>query len=96
MDTPTIDQLVSVAGASLVTWAVLQVAIRAWSPSSATLDRFGPLLAVGVAEAVVLGATFVLGLTASADLAQALVTGLFAGLAAQGIHDTAASVGVPT
>ena len=96
MDAPTVDQLVTVAGASLVTWLVTQIVLRAVAPTPATIDRYGPLLSVVVAEAVVFVGTFALGLTESRDLVGAAITGLVAGTGAAGIHDLAKSAGVPT
>lgn len=96
MEAPTVDQLITVAGASGITWLVTQIALRALAPAPATIDRWGPLLSVAVAMAVVFIGTFALGLTGSRDLVQAAITGLVAGTGAAGIHDLAKSAGVPT
>jgi len=92
MDAPTLQMLTTVAGATLLTSALVQVILNVWRPADATKDRFGPLLAVVVGIAVVEVATFsVITGPASTDFLQGAVNGLFAGLAAMGVHDAVQS-----
>lgn len=84
---PTLALLLTVAGASTVTTALVEVFVRALGPGFNT-DRFGPLLALVVGVTVTVVATAALGFTAVPNLAQAVLTGIFAGASAMGIHDT--------
>lgn len=84
---PTVDSLLSVAGASAILTLVLELAFRTWKPEPATLDRFGPVIAAVAGIVLVGGAALYL----HADVAQAVLTGLFAGFASSGIHDVVSS-----
>ena len=95
MDAPSIAALTTVAGITVVTWALMYVVVRAAAFTQATLDRFGPLLAVGIAVVVAVLAV-VVGIVnpGRADFGQAIVNGLFAGLAAIGVNEVGKSVQV--
>jgi hypothetical protein len=93
MDAPTIDQLLTVGGNAAVTALICEVFWRALAPDPATVDRFGPIVAVAVGIALSLAA---LAVTAAggapyASLANAALVGLVGGLAAAGVHDVASS-----
>jgi hypothetical protein len=87
MDTPTLQALTTVAGATIVVAAVMQVLLGVLKLAPDTQDRFGPVLAILVGIVVVEAAvaTVVTG-AGKADYFQGLITGLFAGLAAIGVH----------
>lgn len=88
---PTVENLTTVAGLAGVTFVVVEIVLRAWAPSAATKDRFGPLLAVLIAVALGEIATAVLQISgdglAPIELLQAFITGLVAGSSSMGIHD---------
>lgn len=90
---PTIETVLTVAGAAVVTTLALQVIKPALGEHAATImPRFGPLLAVVIAVVFVTVATaLTVGLT-GATVFQAALTGLAAGMAAVGIYETAKSV----
>lgn len=84
---PTLALLLTVAGAATVTSILVEVIVRAAGTGFNT-DRFGPLLAIIVGIIVTVVATAALGLATTAGAAQAVLTGIFAGASAMGIHDT--------
>lgn len=89
MEAPAIATLTTVAGAAILASVLIQFAILPLlNLSPATQDRFGPLLAIIVGIVIVELATFtvVTGATKQ-DIGQGLVNGIFAGLAAIGIHN---------
>lgn len=81
MDMATQD-LLTVAGLGVATSLIVSVITRA-APSIDT-QRFGPLLALGVALLIAVPTAIYLG----ADPIQALLTALIAGTSASGIYDT--------
>lgn len=85
---PSTDALLTFAGLSLWTTAITEIILRAVRPDPDTQDRFGPLLALLVA---VVSAVAV-ALYIDADVVQAVITGVFVGFAAMGVHDTASTV----
>jgi len=89
LDTPTLASLTTVAGAAILVSVLLQFAVLpVLNLSPATRDRFGPLIAivVGVIVVEIATLTVVTGATRQ-DVGQGLLNGIFAGLAAIGIHD---------
>ena len=88
IDAPTVQALTTVAGATLLTAAIVQVLFHVWAPDSALQDRIGPLVAVVIGIVIVEVATFtvVTGPT-KVDVFQGAVNGLFSGLAAIGVHN---------
>ena len=82
MSDPTVDSLLSVAGATPVVTIAVEAIKRAWAPSKAELQRFGPLVSIGVGLVLVGSAAVAVG----ASIPQALLTGLLAGAAAIGLH----------
>lgn len=91
-DAPTVDALLSVAGATVVLTIILEIAFKAANLAAATKDRFGPLIAALSGVVLVGAAAYYL----HADVAQAALTGLFAGFASSGVHDTVSGLGKST
>ena len=85
MDMATTD-LLTVAGLGVATTLIVSVITRAIP----TLDtqRFGPLLALGVALLIAVPTSIYLG----ADPVQALLTALIAGTSSAGIYDVSKTV----
>ncbi len=88
MDVAVAD-LLTVGGASAVVTMCMSVLLGALAWPPATVDRFGPLLAVGMGLVLVTLAALVVG----AAIPQAFLTGLLAGCASQGIHQVVKAVG---
>ena len=88
LDAPTLEALTTVAGASLLTSILVQyIILPILSLTEAARDRFGPFIAIATGVLVVEVATFtVLAGITRVDVVQGAVTGIFAGLAAIGIH----------
>ena len=84
---PSVNALVTVGGASVVTMILAEVLKRAWHPTPAQQDRFMPLIAVVLGVGVALVGTWALGLTDHVSLVQAGITGLFAGVGSSGLYD---------
>jgi hypothetical protein len=82
VDVPTTDALTSFVGLTAITVVIVEVIMRALQPSAEKRDRFGPLLAIGIAVVIGVGAA----LYTNQDPVQAAITGLFAGLAAMGSY----------
>jgi hypothetical protein len=78
----TVAMLLTVASASLVVAAIVQIVTTALAWDSTTQGRFTPLLAVAVGMVLVTAAAFVSG----ADVAQGLLTGFVAGFVSMGVH----------
>ena len=88
MDAPTVQALTSVAGATLLTAAIVQLILNTAKLDDAVENRVGPLLAVGVGIVIVELATFtVMSGPTRVDVFQGAVNGLFAGLASMGVHN---------
>ena len=88
MDAPTLQALTTVAGATVLTAVIVQLILPLFSFAPATQDRVGPLIAVAIGILVVLVATFtVVSGVGKADVVQGVVNGIFAGLAAIGVHN---------
>lgn len=85
----TPGEVLTVAGASIVISILVGVILAAWKPDPATKDRFGPILALAVGIAVVVGFGLLQGAT---DYASLLLTGILAGGGAMGVHDTVDAV----
>jgi len=88
MDELVISDLTTVAGLSLVVTLIVAVIKKAAAWDTAFEDRFVPLLAVGLGILLGGGAALYLG----QDPVQALLTGLLAGTASQGIQQTLTKV----
>lgn len=84
---PTLEILLTIAGAAPVVVILNAVLLKALGPTF-DRDRFGPLLALGLGVIVVLAADFALGLTARSNIGQGLLTGVYAGASAIGLYDT--------
>jgi len=90
MDAPTIQALTTVAGAALLTGVLVQyIALPLLNLSPETRDRLGPIVAIVVGIIVVEVATFTVLTPTRVDVVQGAVNGIFAGLAAIGIHSVA-------
>jgi hypothetical protein len=87
-----VADLLTVGGASAVVTLCMSVLLGALAWPPATVDRFGPLLAVGVGLVLVTAAALVVG----ASVPQAVLTGLLAGCASQGIQQVVKAVGTTT
>lgn len=88
LSAPTLEALTTVAGASLLVSVLVQyVVLPIANLTEGARDRFGPFIAIVTGIAVVEIATFtVLASVARQDVVQGAVTGIFAGLAAIGLH----------
>jgi hypothetical protein len=84
MDDLVISDLTAVAGLTLVTSLVVAVIKKAMAWDADFEDRFVPLLSVGVGILIGVPAALYVG----GDPVQALLTGLLAGTAAQGVQQT--------
>ena len=88
MGAPTLASLQTVAGATILTWALMYVIVRALALTADALDRFGALLAVLIGVVVTVAAVALGVVNAAApDFGQAVVNGIFAGLAAVGVNE---------
>src|SRR3990167_9062370 len=94
LSAPTLEALTTVAGASLLVSVLVQyIVLPILSLTEAARDRFGPLIAILTGVLVVEVATFtVLADVVRADVVQGAVTGIFAGLAAIGLHSVGQAV----
>lgn len=90
-DAPTVSSLVTLAGATAATLVIVEVLKRALALTAEQKSRYLPLISVVVGILIALLGTYALGLTARVDLVQALITGLFAGVAASGTFDLVTS-----
>lgn len=95
MDAPTLEQLTTVAGATILTALLTQLVLNVWRPSADQKDRFGPFLAIIIGVVVTVVATFAIGGAGSQQIVAALINGIFAGAAAMGVHDTIDSATAP-
>lgn len=87
MDAPTLQSLLTVAGATAFTVIIMSVLLPVLKLDPDVQDRFGPLLAIIVGIAVVEIATFTIVTgVGKQDVVQGAVTGIVAGLAAIGTH----------
>jgi bacteriorhodopsin len=91
MEVPTLEGLLSVGGAAVLTSILVEILKRAWNPSEEIRDRFLPLVSVLVGIGVVLLAVFGLGVGGRAEIVQAIITGIFAGVTASGLYALATS-----
>lgn len=93
-DVLTPEALATVGGAGIVTSLIVQFVVKAFLGDrvDAIMPRFGPLIAILIGVALVVIASFALGLIVSgAAVLTAILTGLFAGLSAIGIYEAAKS-----
>lgn len=95
MDAPTIQALTTVAGAAILVAVLVQVFMQTAQPDGPTADRYGPILAIITGIVVVVTATWVIGGATRLDAAQAVVNGIFAGLASMGIHNVVTKTLIP-
>lgn len=87
MEAPTLEVALTLGGCTAITVAIMAILLPALSLTTEASNRFGPLLAVGIAEVVAFGATFlVITGVGRADIGSAIIVGLFAGLSAIGTH----------
>jgi hypothetical protein len=93
MDAPTVGQLLTVGGNAAVTALICELFWRTLAPEPATVDRFGPIVAVavGIGLSLVALAVTTVGGVPYASLVDAVLVGLVGGLAAAGVHDVASS-----
>lgn len=89
LEEPTVGMLATVAGISLIVTIVTEIILRAWSPTVAMKDRFGPLLALLVGILFAVAGSLVNG---SPDLVTAVVLGVVSAGTGMGVHDTVTSV----
>ncbi len=89
----TVASLATVAGDAAVTAIIVQLVLNALQLPQATMDRVGPVLAVGVGILVALVATLSLGIATPDGIIQAVLTGLAAGTSAMGIHNLITKTG---
>lgn len=89
-DVPQVSALLTISGVTIVTVIVVEVIKRAVAMSEAALDRWGPLLSIGVATVLAVLALFVINGTAISGEAilQAVLVGIMGGAAASGIYGT--------
>lgn len=89
-DVPQVSALLTISGVTIVTVIVVEVIKRAVAMSEAALDRWGPLLSIGVATILAVLALFVLNGTVldGESVLQAVLVGIMGGAAASGIYGT--------
>jgi hypothetical protein len=94
-DVPQVSALLTITGVTIVTVIIVEVIKRALQMSSAALDRWGPLVSIGVASVLALLALFVVNGTAISgeSVLQAFLVGIMGGAAASGIYGTVKSNG---
>lgn len=85
---PSLESLLTIAGAAPVVTILNAALIKAFG-SGFNRDRFGPLLALALGVVVTLLAAAALGLTASTNIGQGVLTGIIAGASAIGLYETA-------
>ena len=85
-----VADLLTLAGLSAATTLVFSLVKRMWRPDPDTLDRFGP--AVAIAFGILLGGGA--ALSANADIAQAAINGVLAGLSSMGMYNLASTTPV--
>ena len=88
MPNVTPADMLTVAGASLIVSVLTGVILNAWRPDALTRDRFGPVLALAVAEVVTMG----FAALQSADLSNAFLVGILVTGGATLTHSTAQAV----
>lgn len=91
VEVPTVEGLLTLGGLSIVTTAVVEVAMRAWAPTPAFRSRFGPLVALVVALVFSLIAAFL----TEASIFNAIITAILVGWTSMGVYDTLAKTVPP-
>ena len=81
--------LLTIGGAAVLVSLLVEVIKRTWQWTDAVVDRFAPIVSLGIGIVVVVVAT----LSTGGDILQGLLTGLFAGFTACGLYDGARSAG---
>jgi hypothetical protein len=87
MDAVTVSALTTVAGLALVTGIIVAVIRKAGNLSGEAMDRWGALISITVGIVLALVGSFAFDLIGRLDLLQAVLNGLFGGLAASGGFD---------
>lgn len=85
IEAPSVESLLTVGGLTIVVTAIVEVILRAWRPDPDQKDRFGPLLAYGVAIVAAVSAALYTG----NDVAAAVLAGVIVGWGSMGVHDSA-------
>ena len=85
LDAPTAGMLSTIGGLSIIVTVVVEIILRAWSPSAATKDRFGPLLALAVGVAFAVIGSIANG---TPDPLTGVLLGVICAGTGMGIHDT--------
>ena len=81
----TVNDLLTLGGASIVVTILVEIIKRAAAMSDAQISRFGPLLSVGLGVVIACAAAF----SQSAAYSEAILTGILAGATASGIYSFA-------
>lgn len=81
---PSVSDLGTVAGLGLFTTIVVEIILRAISPTAAWKDRFGPFLALLVAAVL----SFIGAFSQGGDIVTALLLAIIVAGTSMGIHDT--------
>jgi hypothetical protein len=92
-DVPQVSALLTITGVTIVTVIIVEVIKRAAALSEASVDRWGPILSIGVATVLAVLALFVInGTTVDGEsILQAVLVGIMGGAAASGIYGTVKS-----
>ena len=85
---PSLESLLTIAGVAPVV-TILNSALLKALGNGFDRDRFGPLFSLVLGIVVTLLAAMALGLTASTNIGQGILTGLLAGASAIGLYETA-------
>ena len=88
----TLELVASFAGASVLVSLLVEVVKRAWDPPADVQDRFMPIIAMVIGVVVVVAATMLLGPVDGELIGNAVLTGVFSGLAACGLYDAVQGV----
>lgn len=83
LPTVGVPDMLTVAGASLIVSVLVGVIINAWRPTADQKDRFGPALALIVAEVVTVGFAAI----QAGDLANAVIVGILVTGGSTFVHD---------
>lgn len=87
MEAVTVQALTTVAGLAIVTAILVGVVRKAAKLSGEAMDQWGAVLSMGIAVVLAIVASLTLGIAGGTDLFQAILNGIFGGLAASGGFD---------
>lgn len=87
MEAVTVQALTTVAGLAIVVAILVGVVRKAAKLSGETMDQWGAVLSMGIGVVLAIAAALTLHVEGGPDLFQAILNGIFGGLAASGGFD---------